>query len=288
MEPESRSSSPYLLSLKWKPASFPNWMSRLTIISMLTFGAWWPRSTSDSACGSELRGAPEARPPVVQHGRVERGFLELVLQEHAPAVRQAAVDRAQAVEVALERATEMLLAGEVPAVADPDRDASRSRAPGRSRCTRGCARPPARARPRPDGRGCRTCTSAPGRPDPGTCSSSWRRRRARVRPRGPSGRARRRGGPTGCAARPRASRAPATARSRSRRSSRTRPAARRARGSARSACRRCRGPTTAARPAATARASPAPRCRRRAGGAGARGARSPRPGRPAGRGRGRR
>jgi hypothetical protein len=51
MEPESRSSSPYLLSLKWKPASLPNWMSRLTIISMFTFGAWCPRSTSESAFG---------------------------------------------------------------------------------------------------------------------------------------------------------------------------------------------------------------------------------------------
>ena len=49
MEPASRSSSPYLLSLKWKPASFPNWMSRATIISMFTFGAWWPRSTREKA-----------------------------------------------------------------------------------------------------------------------------------------------------------------------------------------------------------------------------------------------
>jgi len=45
IEPESRSSSPYLLSLKWKPPSFPSWIRRETMLSMLTFGAWWPRST---------------------------------------------------------------------------------------------------------------------------------------------------------------------------------------------------------------------------------------------------
>ena len=57
MEPESRSSSPYLLSLKWKPPSLPNCARRATIISMLVLGAWWPRSTrhlafSPSVCAT--------------------------------------------------------------------------------------------------------------------------------------------------------------------------------------------------------------------------------------------
>ena len=76
----------------------------------------------------------------------------------------------------------------------------------RSRCTRGCARPPARARPRPDATGCRTCTSAPG---PSLVLEGVRVHGAEGEPaRGGvllQHAARRRACPRGCAARPRAS-----------------------------------------------------------------------------------
>ncbi len=64
------------------------------------------------------------------------------------AVGQGRVDRAQAVEVALEGAAEVDLAREVAAVADPDGVRARAELLRRARCTGGCARPPARARPR--------------------------------------------------------------------------------------------------------------------------------------------
>src|SRR6266496_6715947 len=69
----------------------------------------------------ELAHAVVAGPPVVEHGRVEGGLVQLVLDEQAPALGQDAIDLAQAVEIALERLPEVDLAREVAPVADPDR-----------------------------------------------------------------------------------------------------------------------------------------------------------------------
>ena len=213
---------------------------------MLTFGAWWPRSTSEKAFGPELARAVVARAPVVEHGRVEGRLVELVLDEHAEAVGQRRVDRAQALEVALERAAEVDLAREVPAVADPDRVRARAELHARARGSGRCARPPAR----------RTAGSAWVRlPNlyeqllPGLVLERVRVHRVEEEP------ARRRvrlelGRALGLVPRDvqrdaRASRAPALDRPRSRRASRRRCAARPGPRSARSACRRCRRPTRA-------------------------------------------
>ena len=56
---------------------------------MLTFGAWWPRSTSEQAAIADLARAQVAGAPVVQHRRVERRLVALVLDEQPPARRAA-------------------------------------------------------------------------------------------------------------------------------------------------------------------------------------------------------
>ena len=127
MDPASRSSSPYWLSLKWNPPSLPNWMSRATIISTLTFGAWWPRSTSEKARAPELSHAVVARAPVVEHSRIERRLVHLVLDEQPPS-RRATPGRSSCRlsryrSSALRKCT---WPGKVPAVTNPDRVSPRA------------------------------------------------------------------------------------------------------------------------------------------------------------------
>ena len=62
-----------------------------------------------------LRGQ-EAGAPVLDDGGVEGRLADLVLQHHAPAVRQRGVDLLRALQVAVEGAAEVLLAREVAAV----------------------------------------------------------------------------------------------------------------------------------------------------------------------------
>ncbi len=69
----------------------------------------------------QLARAVIAHAPVVDDRRVEGRLVELVLDEEPPVRRQSRVDVAHALKVQLERATKVLLTGEVPAVADPDR-----------------------------------------------------------------------------------------------------------------------------------------------------------------------
>src|SRR5215207_8601762 len=69
----------------------------------------------------QLERAVVARAPVVDDRRVEGRLVELVLDEEPPVRRQGGVDVAHALKVQLKHAAEVLLAGEVPAVADPDR-----------------------------------------------------------------------------------------------------------------------------------------------------------------------
>src|SRR5207237_7481994 len=46
---------------------------------------------------AELARAPVAHTPLIDHGRIERGLVELVLEKQAPAVGQRPYDLAQAV-----------------------------------------------------------------------------------------------------------------------------------------------------------------------------------------------
>ncbi len=70
--------------------------------------------------GAQLLRRQDARSPVRDHRRIEGGLEHLVFEQHAPVVRQGRVDLVCAVEVAVERGPEVLLAGEISAVADPD------------------------------------------------------------------------------------------------------------------------------------------------------------------------
>ena len=175
---------------------------------MLTFGAWWPRSTRQKRLRPELRAAVVARAPVVDHGRIEGRLVELVLDEHPP-VRRAAPRRSRAGSrgSARRRGGSATWPGKLPPSPIQTVQRPASRASGRSRCTRGCARPPAAAPPGRCASGCRTCRRASGPAGPGRCSSSSRRR---PRPSAPRVRLQlrrvRRPCPRGCAARPAASR----------------------------------------------------------------------------------
>src|SRR5437660_6869682 len=69
----------------------------------------------------KLAGAVIARPPIVDYRRIERRLIKLMLDKNPPIVGQRSVNLTHAFEIALERAAEVLLAGKIPAVADPDR-----------------------------------------------------------------------------------------------------------------------------------------------------------------------
>ena len=75
---------------------------------------------------SQLAGTVVARPPVVDHRRVEGGLVQLVLEKDPPVVGERVVDRAHAVEISLERLTKRHLPRKVAAVADPHRQRLRS------------------------------------------------------------------------------------------------------------------------------------------------------------------
>src|SRR6476660_10321211 len=75
---------------------------------------------------TELLRAVVAGAPVVDDGRIEGRLVQLVLQEHAPAVGQRVVYGTHAVDVPLERAAGVHLPGEVAAVTDPDRERVRT------------------------------------------------------------------------------------------------------------------------------------------------------------------
>jgi hypothetical protein len=93
---------------------------------MLVFRRVVPQVDERERARPQLAGAVVARAPVVEHGRVEGRLEELVLDEQPEVVGQRRVDRAQALEIALERAPEVDLAREVAAVADPDRVRARA------------------------------------------------------------------------------------------------------------------------------------------------------------------
>ncbi len=78
---------------------------------------------------AEAGGGEIARAPVLDDGGVEGGLVDLVLDEQPPIRRQAGIDRARGIQVALEAGGEMLLAGEVGAIADPDRERLRAQRP---------------------------------------------------------------------------------------------------------------------------------------------------------------
>src|SRR5438132_9762731 len=69
----------------------------------------------------QLARAVIARSPVVDYGRIKSRLIKLMLDKNAPVVGQRDVNLAHALEVAFERAAEVVLAGKIPAVTDPDR-----------------------------------------------------------------------------------------------------------------------------------------------------------------------
>ncbi len=72
--------------------------------------------------GPQLLRRQDARPPVGDHRRIEGRLVQLVLQQHAPVARQGGVDARGAVQIAIQRSAEILLAREVGAIADPHGD----------------------------------------------------------------------------------------------------------------------------------------------------------------------
>ena len=120
-EPTIRSSSAYLRLLKWKPPSRPASASRPTICS--TFDALGVVAEVDEHLGplaerlaDEQRGAP-----VGQVGGVEGGLEELVLDEQRLLRRQLGVDLPERVEQPPPACAQVVLAGVVRAVREPQR-----------------------------------------------------------------------------------------------------------------------------------------------------------------------
>src|SRR2546425_8221565 len=69
--------------------------------------------------------------PVINYRRVEGGFVKLVFNEKPPVVRQRLVNPAHTFEVSFQCLTKMLLAGKIPAVADPNRMRRRAQRPAK-------------------------------------------------------------------------------------------------------------------------------------------------------------
>ena len=82
----------------------------------------------DQALGlrPEVLGGETAAAPVGNHRRIEGRLEQLVLEQHAPVVGQRAIDRRGRIEIAVERARQARLAGEIRAVADPHRQRLRA------------------------------------------------------------------------------------------------------------------------------------------------------------------
>ncbi len=70
--------------------------------------------------GAKLLRRRKTRSPIGNHGRIEGGLVELVLQEYAPVAGQRRVNLAHRIEIAIERQRQVRLAREIGAVADPD------------------------------------------------------------------------------------------------------------------------------------------------------------------------
>src|SRR5581483_602151 len=58
--------------------------------------------------------------PVVDYRRIESRFIKLMLDEHAPVVRQRRVNLAHTFEIAFQRVAKVLLPGKVPPIANPN------------------------------------------------------------------------------------------------------------------------------------------------------------------------
>src|SRR5262245_20971501 len=80
-----------------------------------------PKIDKAQRLGPKLPGAVETGSPIIDHRGVKRGFIQLMFEENAPAIRQRLVDDLHAFEITLQSAPVMDLAGEIPAVGDPDR-----------------------------------------------------------------------------------------------------------------------------------------------------------------------
>src|SRR5438093_1614298 len=67
----------------------------------------------------EFARAVIARPPVIDHRRVESRLIELVLEKDTPVVGYCFIDRAHTLDVAIEGPPEIQLSGKIPAVGNP-------------------------------------------------------------------------------------------------------------------------------------------------------------------------
>src|SRR5437763_9732016 len=79
-----------------------------------------PKIDQTEGFRAQLTRAVVARAPIIDHRRIERGFVKLVLDEHSPVVGQRRVNLTHAFEIAFERAPKMLLARKISAVSDPN------------------------------------------------------------------------------------------------------------------------------------------------------------------------
>ena len=69
--------------------------------------------------GPQFLGDEYAGSPIRNHRRVERGLVELVLDEHAPIGGNCRINGARALQIAVQGVAELLLAGKICAIADP-------------------------------------------------------------------------------------------------------------------------------------------------------------------------
>ena len=145
-EPTIRSSSAYLRLLKWKPPSRPS--SARKRDDLLDVGALGVVAEVDEHARAlaELLAGEQRGAPVGQVGGVERGLEELVLDEQLLLGGQRGVDLAERVEQPPAARAQVVLAGVVRAVGEPQRLRGRPERGRRSRRTRAGARRPSRAR----------------------------------------------------------------------------------------------------------------------------------------------
>src|SRR5262245_46993969 len=69
---------------------------------------------------SKFTGAVIAGSPIVDNRRIKGRFIKLVLHKHSPVAGERGVNLAHALEVTVQRMTEVLLAGEIAAIGNPD------------------------------------------------------------------------------------------------------------------------------------------------------------------------
>ena len=122
MLPTIRSSSPYFLSFRSNAPRRPSWSRIATICSMLTAIAWWPVSTQTWARSPRCWQTDSDCAPVLDVRVVEGRLVQLVLEDHPGVVGEGRIDLLEGVDQSPPACPEVVLAGVVRAIGQPDLD----------------------------------------------------------------------------------------------------------------------------------------------------------------------